>query len=186
MLTFGGNGFIITLACAKAAKVVARRALESIESVMVGLDGERSGELDRERFQVVERYCIYHIIWDARIVLPVAPGLGGYGVEGSISVTTSRSTQRPLSIPLHFEVGCFEDVITRPIKVEYASSLQARRMHSLNVTVIRVSELLLQYARRQIFQRTEVCVRYRRASRCLLYTSPSPRDGLLSRMPSSA
>ena len=24
------------------------------------------------------------------------------------------------------------------------------------------------------------------ASRCLLYTSPSPRDGLLSRMPSSA
>ena len=25
-----------------------------------------------------------------------------------------------------------------------------------------------------------------RVSRCLLYTSPSPRDGLLSRMPSSA
>ena len=25
-----------------------------------------------------------------------------------------------------------------------------------------------------------------RAGRCLLYTSPSPRDGLLSRMPSSA
>ena len=29
-------------------------------------------------------------------------------------------------------------------------------------------------------------VAYRRHWRCLLYTSPSPRDGLLSRMPSSA
>ena len=28
--------------------------------------------------------------------------------------------------------------------------------------------------------------RSRRSSNCLLYTSPSPRDGLLSRMPSSA
>ena len=27
---------------------------------------------------------------------------------------------------------------------------------------------------------------YRTANTCLLYTSPSPRDGLLSRMPSSA
>ena len=30
------------------------------------------------------------------------------------------------------------------------------------------------------------CPRKRRDSGCLLYTSPSPRDGLLSRMPSSA
>ena len=29
-------------------------------------------------------------------------------------------------------------------------------------------------------------VRVRTTARCLLYTSPSPRDGLLSRMPSSA
>ena len=28
--------------------------------------------------------------------------------------------------------------------------------------------------------------KYRRDNPCLLYTSPSPRDGLLSRMPSSA
>ena len=27
---------------------------------------------------------------------------------------------------------------------------------------------------------------YQQSKRCLLYTSPSPRDGLLSRMPSSA
>ena len=30
------------------------------------------------------------------------------------------------------------------------------------------------------------CVIYEDARGCLLYTSPSPRDGLLSRMPSSA
>ena len=30
------------------------------------------------------------------------------------------------------------------------------------------------------------CVPYARYNDCLLYTSPSPRDGLLSRMPSSA
>ena len=29
-------------------------------------------------------------------------------------------------------------------------------------------------------------VTFRRPNACLLYTSPSPRDGLLSRMPSSA
>ena len=32
----------------------------------------------------------------------------------------------------------------------------------------------------------EVLERMRRGYTCLLYTSPSPRDGLLSRMPSSA
>ena len=31
-----------------------------------------------------------------------------------------------------------------------------------------------------------VAIRMARRSYCLLYTSPSPRDGLLSRMPSSA
>ena len=34
--------------------------------------------------------------------------------------------------------------------------------------------------------REKICVRLRPAHHCLLYTSPSPRDGLLSRMPSSA
>ena len=32
---------------------------------------------------------------------------------------------------------------------------------------------------RKLFSKTDICI-------CLLYTSPSPRDGLLSRMPSSA
>ena len=30
------------------------------------------------------------------------------------------------------------------------------------------------------------CIKFDRQRNCLLYTSPSPRDGLLSRMPSSA
>ena len=30
------------------------------------------------------------------------------------------------------------------------------------------------------------CITYEAVNACLLYTSPSPRDGLLSRMPSSA
>ena len=34
--------------------------------------------------------------------------------------------------------------------------------------------------------RAEDCIGCKRCETCLLYTSPSPRDGLLSRMPSSA
>ena len=33
---------------------------------------------------------------------------------------------------------------------------------------------------------SSIALRYNIANACLLYTSPSPRDGLLSRMPSSA
>ena len=36
------------------------------------------------------------------------------------------------------------------------------------------------------FANTDLALLFRDNSRCLLYTSPSPRDGLLSRMPSSA
>ena len=32
----------------------------------------------------------------------------------------------------------------------------------------------------------DIIVRFQGGHNCLLYTSPSPRDGLLSRMPSSA
>ena len=37
-----------------------------------------------------------------------------------------------------------------------------------------------------VFAYTEVTARLTSLETCLLYTSPSPRDGLLSRMPSSA
>ena len=38
----------------------------------------------------------------------------------------------------------------------------------------------------RILMGDEITIRTKRAISCLLYTSPSPRDGLLSRMPSSA
>ena len=40
-----------------------------------------------------------------------------------------------------------------------------------------MTQLLPQYSRKELLKKYKVC---------LLYTSPSPRDGLLSRMPSSA
>ena len=46
---------------------------------------------------------------------------------------------------------------------------------------LRHYDALLQQARHEGYRQTSV-----RAWLCLLYTSPSPRDGLLSRMPSSA
>ena len=39
---------------------------------------------------------------------------------------------------------------------------------------------------RRGFRRMAKLLRLQQVERCLLYTSPSPRDGLLSRMPSSA
>ena len=48
------------------------------------------------------------------------------------------------------------------------------------------SPLLLQGDRLGWRRWLQACNQRRQPSRCLLYTSPSPRDGLLSRMPSSA
>src|SRR5680860_735585 len=42
------------------------------------------------------------------------------------------------------------------------------------------------YDRRKLLHSIEVASAKRPIGACLLYTSPSPRDGLLSRMPSSA
>ena len=48
-----------------------------------------------------------------------------------------------------------------------------------------IKEALLARRDRRINREGVVVIKAQR-SRCLLYTSPSPRDGLLSRMPSSA
>ena len=37
-----------------------------------------------------------------------------------------------------------------------------------------------------VFEASDLTVSEKKTETCLLYTSPSPRDGLLSRMPSSA
>ena len=44
----------------------------------------------------------------------------------------------------------------------------------------------LSWRRSGLLQTTKLMLPILLASHCLLYTSPSPRDGLLSRMPSSA
>ena len=48
----------------------------------------------------------------------------------------------------------------------------------------RVSEMVIERAKRLVEHKKDVMILL--DSICLLYTSPSPRDGLLSRMPSSA
>ena len=44
----------------------------------------------------------------------------------------------------------------------------------------------VQFAKAKYKSKSEVIFKPHRIKSCLLYTSPSPRDGLLSRMPSSA
>ena len=58
----------------------------------------------------------------------------------------------------------------------FASRLFPRSQHS----VFLVSSL------DYYFYDHDLCKQFKRNGACLLYTSPSPRDGLLSRMPSSA
>ena len=43
-----------------------------------------------------------------------------------------------------------------------------------------------QYSKARVSERRRIKKKMERVQTCLLYTSPSPRDGLLSRMPSSA
>ena len=47
-------------------------------------------------------------------------------------------------------------------------------------------ELMQEMEVQEQFERESGTIEYDDAYSCLLYTSPSPRDGLLSRMPSSA
>ena len=47
-------------------------------------------------------------------------------------------------------------------------------------------QCFIQYRRKFCVKVDEILRQFDRNSNCLLYTSPSPRDGLLSRMPSSA
>ena len=48
------------------------------------------------------------------------------------------------------------------------------------------SELLINYINKELPEAQSRPARAKDFESCLLYTSPSPRDGLLSRMPSSA
>ena len=55
------------------------------------------------------------------------------------------------------------------------------------VRVLALMTLMVAVSAQAQFAKPEAAIKYRQASlTCLLYTSPSSRDGLLSRMPSSA
>ena len=64
---------------------------------------------------------------------------------------------------------------------EYQSDSQQARLEAENITRVLEEHAI------SVFKITDLLLReVQRNVRCLLYTSPSPRDGLLSRMPSSA
>ena len=47
-------------------------------------------------------------------------------------------------------------------------------------------EILFEYFKEGEIEENEINIQYTHCKDCLLYTSPSPRDATLSRMPSSA
>ena len=59
----------------------------------------------------------------------------------------------------------------------------AEALHVVDLDAARTGELVNFDILERIVQSLDIPVQY---GGCLLYTSPSPRDGLLSRMPSSA
>ena len=69
-----------------------------------------------------------------------------------------------------------EDLVGMPLLVRDTSGMRATTE----------GEQLLSYAKRLVELNDEALGRLLQRNDCLLYTSPSPRDGLLSRMPSSA
>ena len=64
-------------------------------------------------------------------------------------------------------------------------SVERRIMHPVYKKIITRSKKFAAHDAENRFKKGD-SVRIRECAPCLLYTSPSPRDGLLSRMPSSA
>ena len=80
------------------------------------------------------------------------------------------------------EVSGKVTVIKQPIKEPYgwASTLSRKQTKTIS------SGILPKEGKQSLLQKAMLYVRGNFFVPCLLYTSPSPRDGLLSRMPSSA
>ena len=76
-----------------------------------------------------------------------------------------------------------------PILIEGLHRLEYRGYDSAGIAVVQSGELKVSKCRgrvRELEQRLPERFKGAPGIACLLYTSPSPRDGLLSRMPSSA
>ena len=103
--------------------------------------------------------------------------VGLYEIDDSLNGTPLPST--PPRLPSSGEVSLgvdndtYEiDVVLVPIRWVYGGNDRTPNLNATNVETIR----------RTIWERNPAA----QINICLLYTSPSPRDGLLSRMPSSA
>ena len=108
--------------------------------------------------------------------------IGGFG-----SITNIPSNIKQPKI-----VACTDGVGT---KIEIANSLKKFDTIGIDLVAMSVNDLIVQGAKPLLFldyiSINKIDLKKLKAiikgiNNCLLYTSPSPRDGLLSRMPSSA
>ena len=72
------------------------------------------------------------------------------------------------------------------ISFSYRRRLLETSAASLNATSARLLETQPEHKAAEMAEYSSYTLDSKQSSTCLLYTSPSPRDGLLSRMPSSA
>ena len=73
-----------------------------------------------------------------------------------------------------------------PFPTSFASTLNVPMVHCAILSLEVACSVFPTHLRRLGTRQTSYHVQRKHRHSCLLYTSPSPRDGLLSRMPSSA
>src|SRR5664279_154247 len=116
------------------------------------------------------------------ILRHVAVVLGPTGVvENQIQVMTLRTHRiRTVGAQIRVGEGVGHQSSRRQRLAELVIALENMRIHRSMRTVGTVASKFA-----VVIAIVAVAAEYARSGACLLYTSPSPRDGLLSRMPSS-
>ena len=115
--------------------------------------------------------------------LPDLPDFRDYTVEHTLIFPElkSQGVQNPISTMVENLKTLENDETKLPTNVdfrEWCSPIE--NQENIGSCTANAAVGLVEYFESRAFGK------YVDASRCLLYTSPSPRDGLLSRMPSSA
>ena len=141
-------------------------------------------------YPVLKRKCLY---------VQIQPHVSAKGRRlhsDCFAPTVKITTNRSLSIRVRtlFKATCSHDVASIHMSlcmdmfwigiVTMSHGIDLKRTQLLNNCAITCSTVVLQCYRRQAIPMEQGKIRP--SVTCLLYTSPSPRDGLLSRMPSSA
>ena len=70
--------------------------------------------------------------------------------------------------------------------IDFEKAKNEKGYHDLEATIDRLRNNIRDLLSMNTQYKTELADQIVKINNCLLYTSPSPRDGLLSRMPSSA